>query len=378
MTGPENENPHGREDQPSGYPSNSNVDNWDVIEKLKANGNAAFQKAQLLGKTTAAKQYLQEAKSAYAEAISKIGSEAVNDRSMGLVCTLHSNLAATFLLERPSKWQEAKAAADIALAVDGKHVKALYRRAQAHLEDMREGLPEVALRAALADLTAAMAAEPNNAQVKRELERIRRRVNALEASRQVPERDEIVSRIPKSILDRGGDCITGHGYLWGQNAETVHVFVPAVGKRFRAADVQIEIKPNYLRLFAPAADRQIQICGKLSKPVRPDDCSWQVEDGGLLLHVELSKRVLENEADASIDDARTEHWRCVWYGHAQTKAPTAKERDDIHRMAATANRMDEKETKQEDPRAAETVRQMQEMFPGVNVEWGDTSLGFEN
>jgi len=68
--------------------------------------------------------------------------------------------------------------------VKPKHVKALYRRGQALLEDGREGLPEASLHAALDDFRAACELEPGNAQVASEAERVeRQRRLALERQR---------------------------------------------------------------------------------------------------------------------------------------------------------------------------------------------------
>lgn len=357
--------------QPAGQPGGSSAAK--TPEELKDQGNLAFKKAQVLRRTTAGKQYLAEAKASYAEALSKLGDVAADEHSLALVCTLHANLAAVYLQEVPPKWQEAKAAAEIALAVEPKHVKALYRRAQAWLEDGREGLPEASLRAALADLDAARAGEPGNAQVNQEAERIRRRLAAIKAARQLPPPVEIVGRLPRPLLDRGGDCLITHGYIWGQTETIVHVFVPARGTRLaKSSDVSVEVKSRSLRLVLPHPNGEParELTGRLHKVVQPDDCSWQLEDGGLVLHVELAKQLVGNEAGGD-----GEHWRCVWEGHPQTRAPTAAERRELEQMAAAACRVEaEEEQPKQDPRAAEALQRMREMCPGVNIEWGDTSL----
>merc|ERR1719265_1548513 len=100
---------------------------------------------------------------------------------MELACTLHTNLAATYLMENPARYEMAKAATDVALTVHSRHVKALYRRAQALLEDGREGLPESNIRAAQKDLEVAIDVEPQNKEVERELVRVRNCISALEA-----------------------------------------------------------------------------------------------------------------------------------------------------------------------------------------------------
>jgi len=282
-------------------------------------------------------------------------------------------LAAVYLLEVPPKYAEAKAAADIALTVDAKQVKALYRRAQAQLEDGREGLPEASLRAALEDFRAARALEPGNAQIMAEAERVERRVAAIEAARRVPEPVEILKRVPAVFLVRGGDCLLEHGYVWGQTESVVHLFVPAQGVRVtRSADVVCEVKAQSLHIALPSADGRppFELQGALHKPVRPDDSSWQLEDGGLLLHVEIAKRDGEGFPEL-------EHWRSVWSGHAETKAPSAEEEREVQSMARAAcmaeAREGAKEQKQH-PKQAETLQRLREMCPGVNVEWGDTSL----
>ncbi|CAE8606061.1 unnamed protein product, partial [Polarella glacialis] len=219
----------------------------------------------------------------------------------------------------PPKWTEAKAACEIALTVDAKHVKALFRRAQALLEDNREGLPEESLRLALADLQAALQSEPDNAQVSREVERISRRLAALEAKRQVPKPAEILERVSPALLDRGTSELASHGYVWGQTESMVHVFVPARGRRIlKSSEITCEVKSKQLTFQMPVADgqRPLKLDGKLCKQVEIEECSWQLEEGGLLLHIELAKR------DTSEDG---EHWLRVFEGHAPiTKVATAK------------------------------------------------------
>mmetsp|Transcript_10138 Transcript_10138/g.26037 ORF Transcript_10138/g.26037 Transcript_10138/m.26037 type:complete len:387 (+) Transcript_10138:63-1223(+) len=352
------------------------------VEELKLDGNIAFKKAQMLNKTTAGKQYLGDAKAAYIEAITKLSSHEVNEQSMELVSTLHSNLAAVFLMEVPPKWREAGAAAEIALAVEPKHVKALFRRAQATLEDNREGLPEANLRKALIDLDAAREVEPGNARISQEAERVRRRIEKMEDARKVPTPEEIVRKVPEVLLDRGADCLASHGYVWGQTNTTVHIYVPARGLKLnKVSDVAVEVGSRSLRLALSDSDGPLhfELTGKLQKPVRPDDCSWQLEEDGLLLHAELAKRVIPDDEAEGLDDERGEHWSCVWQGHPETRAPSAKEREKVQEMARAANRAEAEEKKppeeETNPKAAEALRRMREMCPGVNVEWGDTSVG---
>ncbi|CAJ1459040.1 unnamed protein product, partial [Effrenium voratum] len=156
------------------------------IEDLKEQGNLAFKRAALLRRTTAASQYLSEAKSYYIEAIQRLGSAKADSANLALTCVLHSNLAAVYLQEVPPKWTEAKAAADIALTVDQQNVKARFRRAQALLQDNREGLPIKALKEALDDLKAAQTLEPRNSQVRDEAKRVSQRLDRLEQKQQVP------------------------------------------------------------------------------------------------------------------------------------------------------------------------------------------------
>ncbi|CAK0906779.1 unnamed protein product, partial [Prorocentrum cordatum] len=342
-----------------------------TADELREQGNAAFRKARLLKRTTAGKQYLQEAKAAYAKAIVQMGKAQVNDTNMVLVCTLHANLAAVFLEASPPEWQSAKAAADLALAVNPRSVKALYRRAQARLEDGREGLPAEAMCAALDDLRCAEEVEPGNEQVRLEAERVARRIAALEEARRVPGPLEIAGGIQPHLLERGGDCLLTHGYVWGQTAERVHVLVPARGLRVpQASCITWELRAQALRVVMPAADPAAPLVleGRLCRPVRPDDCSWQLEDRGLLLHVELSKRDTSPEA---------EHWPCVWAGHPETRAPTGEEQErllDMASAACAAERSEEPRGEAPNANAQETLRRLREMCPGVSVEWGDTSL----
>jgi len=104
--------------------------------------------------------------------------------------------------------------------------------------------------------------------------------------------------------------------------------------------------------------------GALLKPVRPDDCSWQLEDGGLILHVELAKR------DATMGPAE-EHWERVWAGHLDCKVPSPEEQKAIRQLQAASKLPEQKPTH---PGAEETIRKLREMCPGVDVSWGDTSL----
>jgi len=152
-------------------------------------------------------------------------------------------------LESPPRYELAKAATEIALHVNPKYVKALYRRAQAFLEDNREGLPEENLRAAMDSLNTVLQLEPSNPQAKAEAKRVKRRIDAIEEARKVPEPEEIVKRISTGLRDRGASCLLKHRYVWGQTEEVVHVFVPAYGVRVtKASDAIVEVKPNFLRI----------------------------------------------------------------------------------------------------------------------------------
>lgn len=356
-------------------------------DSLKEQGNHAFKKAQLLRRTTAGKQFLNDAKVSYIQAIQALGQEPATSASLALVAVLHSNLAAVFLLTIPPMWKEAKAAADIALEVDdGPHrVKAYFRRAQAQLEDGREGLPELSLRGAMADLVAASELEPKHKQVAAELARVRKRLEAIEEARRVPNPSEILARVNTSLLDRGGSCLESHGYAWGQTESAVHIFAPARGKRLSRGTVDVSIRPTALRLALPAldagADVPFELGGELLKQVRCDESAWQIEDGGLVLHVELAKNLdtAEVERRGSLEG---EHWVSAFVGHPETRAPTARERAEIREVARAACEADargdpveeEREDHMADPRKAETIRRLKEMCPGVDVEWGDTSV----
>lgn len=357
-----------------------------AVDDLREKAKQSFQKAQLLKKTTAGKQYLNDTKCNYIEALRKLSSEPPSEDVLAVVCTLHSNLSAVYLMEVPPAYKEAKAAAEIALSIKPKHPKALYRRAQATLEDNRQGLPESQLKQALTDLDAVQELEPSNKIVTQEADRIRRRVAALEAARCVPAPDEILKRVPAALLDRGGDLLSSYGYAWGQSETAVHIFIPTRGLRVtKSKDVTCEIRsssvllampiasdaavpPNAIKVDVATGDSsdlpRLELSGSVRKPVCPDESSWQLEDGGLLLHVELAKR----------EDGE-EHWPCVWKGHPETLAPSAKERRDVQEMAKAASIANSKEEQKPKPaHADETVRRLREMCPGMNIEWGDTSI----
>jgi len=340
-----------------------------TVEQLKEQGNQAFKKAQLLRRTTAGRQYLSEAKGLYGEALGVLGNEAADERGLSLACALHANLAAIFLLEDTPNWLAAKAAADIALSVNPRHAKALYRRAQALLEDGRQGLPEASLRAALDDLRSACEVEPRNSKVVDEAERIQRRIVALEEARRVPKPHEIADRIMKSLLDRGGDLLVDHGYLWGQTESTVHIFLPTQGVRVtKSSEVTFEVHVRSLSVALPRQTEGLpfKLSGNLHKMVQPDESSWQLEDHGLLLHIELTKRDQTREG---------EHWLCVWEGHEETVAPSAEERREISEFVQGACLAKEQEEQKPRPPAAENaIQKLREMCPGVNIEWGDTSF----
>eukprot|EP00933_Yihiella_yeosuensis_P060411 TRINITY_DN6313_c0_g1_i2.p1 TRINITY_DN6313_c0_g1~~TRINITY_DN6313_c0_g1_i2.p1 ORF type:complete len:290 (-),score=66.00 TRINITY_DN6313_c0_g1_i2:176-1045(-) len=282
---------------------------------------------------------------------------------------LHSNLAALYLIEDPPNYQAAKAACDIALEVDSKNVKALFRRAQGLLEDNREGLPEASLRAALVDLEAAVAVEPGNKQATDEARRISRRLEALEAKRQVPTPAEIMEKISPTLLDRGGDCMMHQGYVWGQTDSTVHIFFPARGVRItKSSEVTYEVRSKHLKIGMPGSDssNRLEIDAPLHKIVVPDESSWQLEEGGLLLHVELAKR------DTS---EKSEHWTRVWEGHPATRQPSGKEKKDLHELAARAVREEAEEApKEKHPGQDAILNRWKDICPGMNVEWGETNL----
>eukprot|EP00434_Breviolum_minutum_P012172 symbB.v1.2.010733.t1/scaffold708.1/size170785/1 len=333
------------------------------IEELKEKGNVAFKRASLLRRTTAGKQYLSEAKSYYIQAIQKLGLAKADEANLALTCALHSNLAAVYLQEVPPRWTEAKAATDIALTIDSRHVKARFRRAQALLQDNREGLPEEALREAWSDLDAAQKIEPANKQLQEEVARVNSRIQRLESKRSVPPATEIVGKIDKSLLERGGDCLDSFGYVWGQTETLVHVFVPAQGFRLsNTAEIKCEIQSRKLALKLLGVDGPVmEIDSLLHKPVLPDESSWQLEEGGLVLHVELAKRASEEE-----------HWERVWQGHPSTMAPTAKEKKYLHDVAQAACRAEAEEEK----RMIDEVKlkRWKDALPGIDVHWGDTSI----
>eukprot|EP00435_Cladocopium_sp_Y103_P064677 s1542_g26.t1 len=335
------------------------------IEDLKEKGNVAFKRAALLRRTTAGKQYLSEAKSYYIQAIQQLGLARADAANLALTCALHSNLAAVYLQEVPPRWTEAKAATDIALTIDPQHAKARFRRAQALLQDNREGLSEEALREALCDLEAVQKLEPANKQVREEVNRVTGRIQRLESKRIVPSSKEILQKhIATSLLERGGDCLESFGYVWGQSETLVHVFVPARGVRMsKNAEVECEIQSRKLavKLFGNDGQTVMEIDSFLHKPVQPDESSWQLEEGGLVLHIELAKNKFEDE-----------HWERVWQGHPCTMAPTAKEQKQLQKVAQAACRA---EAEEEKPKIdEEKLRRWKEALPGIDVQWGDTSI----
>lgn len=336
------------------------------IEDLKEQGNLAFKRAALLKRTTASTQYLSEAKSYYIQAIQRVGNAKANASNLALGCALHSNLAAVYLQEVPPQWTHAKAAADIALAFNPEHVKARFRRAQAFLEDNREGLPEDAIRKALADLLQAQQQEPANAQIANEVKRVTRRLEVLESKREIPPPRQILEQlVPASLLDRGSDCLDDHGYAWGQSDSILHVFMPAQGRRLSKASITCEITSRKLHIALQSAEGQSKLHadGCLHKSVKPDESSWQLEEGGLLLHVELAKQDVSEES---------EHWTRLWHDSPATNALSAKEQRELQQMASAACREDAREEK---PAVnEEALRRWKAAMPGVEVQWADTSL----
>jgi len=296
-----------------------------------------------------------------------ISQDRIDDGKLTMVSTLNSNLAAVFLLESPPSWAQARAAANAALDINPKHTKALYRRAQALLEDGRSGLPKTALQAALQDLHMAGEIEPHNAQIAEEMQRVKKKIAALEARHRILGPEEIAHNIPPSLLNRGEDLLHDHGYTWGQCQSTVHVFVPARGVRLaRSSGVSCELGVQSLRIRLPTAgNQQFLLGGRLYKCIQLEDSSWQLEDDGLLLHVELRKR------DQTLEG---EHWPCAWQGHREAHAPSAEEQLAIQNIAQKSSLMQLDVEKKAHPNATETVRRLQAMCPGVTVEWGDTSL----
>merc|ERR1712203_318491 len=106
-----------------------------------------------------------------------------------------------------------------------------------------------------------------------------------EEKRRVPEPSEIVKKISASLLERGGDCLLEHGYVWGQTEAVIHLFVPARGIKIeRTSDVSCDIHAKSFSIALPTKEgtQPFELKGDLHKPIRPDDCSWQLEDGGRL------------------------------------------------------------------------------------------------
>lgn len=183
----------------------------------------------------------------------------------------------------------------------------------------------------------------------------------------MPSPEEIAINIPVSLVDRGENLLHDHGYTWGQSQSTVHIFVPARGVRLaRSLGVSCELGVQSLSIRLPTADNQhFLLEGRLYSFIQLEDSSWQLEDDGLLLHVELRKR---NQM------LKGEHWPCAWQGHRETHAPTAEEQQALQNFARKSSLLQMDGEKQAHPHAAETVQRLQAMCPGVTVEWGDTSL----
>eukprot|EP00811_Abedinium_folium_P034926 NODE_7765_length_1552_cov_4.928421.p1 GENE.NODE_7765_length_1552_cov_4.928421~~NODE_7765_length_1552_cov_4.928421.p1 ORF type:complete len:388 (-),score=73.35 NODE_7765_length_1552_cov_4.928421:304-1467(-) len=352
---------------PAGAASDSEEDgNADLIaiEALKAKGNKAFQMARVLRGTTAGKQYVNDAQCDYVDALQRLGYAPPTEPMLKLGCMLHANLAAVFLLSAPPRYSEAKAACDVALSLNGGHVKAMYRRAQALLEDNREGLPESALRAALEDLESVRKIEPNNAEALAEMKRVSRRIADIEARRMVPDRRQTATKIAEPLLNRGGDCLDSRGYVWGQSQTVVHIFVLAQGVRLVGQAVVCKFRTDSLHVELPSPSPSFE--GKLCKPVRPDDCCWQLEDDGLILHLELAKRP---------DCTGGEHWSYVCAGHPETNAPSHEEQQKVEEVLHAAQVHEaEQKAKPKDPKREKVLDGLRQACPGVDVEWGDTSL----
>eukprot|EP00929_Paragymnodinium_shiwhaense_P063210 TRINITY_DN31593_c0_g1_i2.p1 TRINITY_DN31593_c0_g1~~TRINITY_DN31593_c0_g1_i2.p1 ORF type:complete len:406 (+),score=90.04 TRINITY_DN31593_c0_g1_i2:129-1346(+) len=376
-----------------------------AAQKCKDKGNDAFRHAQLMRKTTAGKQYALEARQSYIEGLVHLGPDAEPKSAGGkpseaqaLAAALYSNLAAVFLLEGKGcgrekhenwspvdEWERAFASADSALKIDPTLVKAYYRRGQARLEDEREGLPEKNLRAAAEDFRRSMKLEPQNKSVASELARIDRRIRALEEARRIPTPAEILEKhVNKALLERGGNCLEKHGYAWGQTDSSLHVFVPARGVRGRSSGsckVECDIRVNQLRVRLPSAAQpkgeqqteSFEIKGQLHAAVVPDECDWQLESDGLVLHLELVKR-----PDPTGQNAER-HWLCVWEGHQQTEAnhPDLQKQIDQMKQAAEMKAIEERTAPKDselEKRKHDTVSKLQAMFPDIPVEWGDTTV----
>ncbi|CAE7242467.1 pum2, partial [Symbiodinium microadriaticum] len=233
-------------------------------------------------------------------------------------------------------------------------------------EDNREGLPEDAIRKALADLLQAQQQEPANAQIANEVKRVTRRLEVLESKREIPPPRQILEQlVPASLLDRGSDCLDDHGYAWGQSDSILHVFMPAQGRRLSKASITCEITSRKLHIALQSAEGQSKLHadGCLHKSVKPDESSWQLEEGGLLLHVELAKQDVSEES---------EHWTRLWHDSPATNALSAKEQRELQQMASAACREDAREEK---PAVnEEALRRWKAAMPGVEVQWADTSL----
>eukprot|EP00746_Dinoflagellata_sp_MGD_P118362 gnl/MRDRNA2_/MRDRNA2_54521_c0_seq1.p1 gnl/MRDRNA2_/MRDRNA2_54521_c0~~gnl/MRDRNA2_/MRDRNA2_54521_c0_seq1.p1 ORF type:complete len:361 (+),score=108.45 gnl/MRDRNA2_/MRDRNA2_54521_c0_seq1:79-1161(+) len=339
-----------------------------AVTKLKDEGNLAFQRGNVLKRTTAGKQYISEAKSAYLQGIKLLfentGQQEMLDtlslRNLG--AALHNNLTAVFLLE--NEYEKARATIGVTLRLQPDNAKALFRHAKALLEDEREGLPESNLLSARDALQKARQREPKNEEIVGVLKRIQGRVKKIEDARRVPPPEEIIAKVPGKLRKYGGDCLKDYGYVWGQTTEVVHIFVPVQGQRLQNnKDVQVEFKPTSVKLRVPEASGSPRCEGEINATIRPDECSWQLEDGGLLLHAELHK-------------ARFEHWKRVWKGHPKTTEISEEEERDLQEAAEDEARKRSEEMTKAPPgsKAAETLKKLREMCPGTTVEWGDTSL----
>ena len=71
-------------------------------------------------------------------------------------------------------------------------------------------------------------------------------------------------------------------YTWKQILPEVDINIK-VDKQIRSRDLKIQIKKDFLSVVCKG---QVIMEGKLSKPVKTDDCTWTLDSGEILIHLE--------------------------------------------------------------------------------------------
>ena len=71
-------------------------------------------------------------------------------------------------------------------------------------------------------------------------------------------------------------------YSWKQTLPEVDITIK-VDKTVRSRDLKIVIKKDFLSV---ACKGETIMQGKLSKPIKTDDCTWTLDSGEILIHLE--------------------------------------------------------------------------------------------